>query len=93
MSFRDTTTLPQLIKCHRGMTTGVIPLETSQKTGVCLFWLKKRMPRQFACRFSRIWMPDKHSLGEIQKRFLLLSLNEGNPCRVVSGRGSGLRKD
>lgn len=37
----------------------------SQKSGVCLLWLKKRMPRQFASLFSRIWMPDKHFLGEI----------------------------
>ena len=46
----------------------------SHKLGACLLWLKKRVPCQFACHFSTIWVPDKHALGEIQKRILLLSL-------------------
>ena len=50
----------------------------SQSSGACLLRLEKRMPGQFACRFSCTWMPEKHSLGEIQKRFPLLSHKERN---------------
>lgn len=58
---------------------------------VCSGWKKKdALPVRLPLFW--IWIPDKHSLGEIQKPFLLLSLNEGSTCRVVSGRGSDLRK-
>jgi acetyl-CoA carboxylase carboxyltransferase component len=50
--------------------------EKLAESGDCVLWLKERVPSQFAGRFSRIWVPDKHSLGEVQKRFLLLSPKE-----------------
>jgi acetyl-CoA carboxylase carboxyltransferase component len=50
--------------------------EKLAESGDCVLWLKERVPSQFAGRFSRIWVPDKHSLGEVQKCFLLLSPKE-----------------
>ena len=64
-----------------------------QSCGACLLWLKKRVFCQFTCRFSPTWMPDKHSLGQIQERFPLLSLKKMELCRLVFGWGPGLCRE